>query len=417
VIDQLQSWLEQSWDPELPLGEWWRILAESGWAQPHWPSEWFGKGLSRSEANRAVRAIRDFGAVTAPVGFGTALAGPTLIVHGTEEQKARLLPGIVDGSDAYCQLFSEPNAGSDLAGLQCRAERDGDGWVVHGQKVWTSGGQIANKGFLLARTNVDVPKHAGLSYFAIDVCQTGIEIRPLRELTGRSYFNEVFLTGARVHGDDLIGGEGNGWAVANTTLGFERALSGEAEVGATADPGPIAGNLDRPAGSFARREPDTPEGTHSHWPELVELAAAMGRNRDPLIRDGLVRLYIVDHLNRETTRRARQLEVAGRELAGAGNMAKMAQNQAVRLEQHLIFAILGAGATVHSYEEDSRPLEEVSGLPGTDRLVEAGLFAAAPPIYGGSDQIQRNVLGERTLGLPREPSADRGVPFKDLLKN
>lgn len=411
MIDQLHSWLERSWDPDLSLGAWWRLLAESGWAQPHWPVEWYGKGLSRAEANEATRAIRDFGAVTAPVGFGTALAGPTLIVHGTDEQKKRLLRGMVDGSDSYCQLFSEPNAGSDLAGLQCRAERDGDGWVVHGQKVWTSGGQIANKGFLLARTNVEVAKHAGLSYFAIEMRQPGIDIRPLREMTGRSYFNEVFLTGARVHHGNLIGGEGNGWAVANTTLGFERSLSGEAEVGATADPGPIAGNLDRPAGTFARRQPDTPEGTHSHWPELVALAAATGRNRDSLIRDGLARLYILEQLNRETTRRARQLEGTERELAGAGNMAKMAQNRTVRLEQHLIFAILGASATLHDYEGRS------GGLTGAGQLVEAALFAAAPPIYGGSDQIQRNVLGERTLGLPREPSADRGIPFKDLLKN
>lgn len=410
MIDQLHSWLERSWDPDLPLRVWWRLLAESGWAQPHWPVEWFGKGLTRAEANQVTRAIRDFGAVTAPVGFGTALAGPTLIVHGTDEQKGRLLPGIVDGSDSYCQLFSEPNAGSDLAGLQCRAEPDGDGWVVHGQKVWTSGGQIANKGFLLARTNVEVPKHAGLSYFAFDMRQPGVDIRPLREMTGRSYFNEVFLTGARVQPGDLIGGEGNGWAVANTTLGFERNLSGEAEVGATADPGPIAGNLDRPAGCFAGREPDTPEGTHSHWSQLVAAADATGKNRDPLIRDGLVRLYILEQLNRETTRRARQLERAGGELAGAGNMAKMAQNRTVRLEQQLIFAILGTRATLHSYEGN---LHETTA----DQLVEAALFAAAPPIYGGSDQIQRNVLGERTLGLPREPSADKGVPFRDLLKN
>ena len=206
VLDQLHEWLKTAWDPNLTLREWWARLAESGWSQPHWPTEWFGQGRSPAEASVIVRAIREFGAVTAPVGFATGMAGPTLLIHGRDDQKSRLLPGMVTGTDAYCQLFSEPNAGSDLAGLQTRAERDGDHWVVNGQKVWTSGGQIANKAILLARTNVDVPKHAGISYFLIDVRQPGIEIRPLKEMTGRSFFNEVFMTDARVAADDLIGG-------------------------------------------------------------------------------------------------------------------------------------------------------------------------------------------------------------------
>jgi alkylation response protein AidB-like acyl-CoA dehydrogenase len=151
---------------------------------------------------------------------------------------------MVDGTDAVCQLFSEPNAGSDLAGLQCRAERDGDEWVVNGQKVWTSGGQIANKAMLVARTDIDVPKHAGISYFIIDMLQPGVEVRPLREMTGHAFFNEVFLTNARVPTVDLIGGEGNGWAVANTTLAFERAQAGGGERGASGNPGPIAESSD-----------------------------------------------------------------------------------------------------------------------------------------------------------------------------
>ncbi|MFI5053775.1 MAG: acyl-CoA dehydrogenase family protein, partial [Acidimicrobiia bacterium] len=233
LLEELDDWLQQQWDPELLLREWWACLAASGWGQPHWPVEWYGKGLSRPDSSAVTRAIRQFGAVTSPVGFATGMAGPTLIVHGTDEQKAQHLPGMVDGRDAFCQLFSEPNAGSDLAGLQCRAERDGNEWVINGQKVWTSGGQIANKAILLARTDVDVPKHAGISYFLMDMTQPGVEVRPLREMTGRTFFNEVFLADARVSAADLIGGEGNGWAVANTTLGFERALSEGGEVGAT----------------------------------------------------------------------------------------------------------------------------------------------------------------------------------------
>jgi alkylation response protein AidB-like acyl-CoA dehydrogenase len=405
VVDELQLWLEKSWDPDIPLRAWWKRLAESGWAQPHWPTEWYGRGLTRAEAQEATRMIRDFGAVNSPVGTGTSLAGPTLLVHGTAEQKARLLPGIADGTEAYCQLFSEPNAGSDLAGLQCRAERDGDGWVVNGQKVWTSGGQFATKGILLARTNPDVPKQAGISFFVIDLGQRGVEVRPLREMTGRAYFNEVFFTDAHVDGADLVGREGDGWAITRTTFEFERALSGGIPSGATADPGPVAGNLDLPAGRFSHREPDMPEGTRSHWAEILAAAEATGRHRHPVVRDALVRLFILNRLNERLAQRAGDLEQAGRELPGAANLAKLAQDQAVRLERDLIFAILQTAGTLHDYGRSA------------GALVEAALFAQAPPIYGGSEQIQRNILGERTLGLPREPSSDRGVAFKDLLKN
>jgi alkylation response protein AidB-like acyl-CoA dehydrogenase len=419
IIDQLQEWLKAAWDPDVTLREWWARLAESGWSQPHWPAEWFGKGLPPAEAAMVVRAIRAFGAVTAPVGFGTGMAGPTLLIHGTDEQKARLLPGMVTGTDAYCQLFSEPNAGSDLAGLQTRAQRDGDSWVVNGQKVWTSGGQIANKAILLARTNVDVPKHAGISYFLMDVRQPGIEIRPLREMTGRSYFNEVFLTDARVAVDDLIGGEGNGWAVANTTLAYERALSGGGEVGATADPGPIAGNLDRPAGEFARSGPsEHTGGARSQWAILVDLAGRLRRNREPLVRDGLVRLYTLERLNTLNTQRARALEQAGQTYSGQPQLAKMTQNHAFRLGRELTFTLLQSAGTLHSYDEGaSAALEAITGVEGLGALVDAALFSQGPPIYGGSDQIQRNIVGDRVLGLPREPNVEAGIPFRDLLKN
>jgi alkylation response protein AidB-like acyl-CoA dehydrogenase len=347
------------------------------------------------------------------------MAGPTLLVHGTDDQKARLLPGMVTGTDAYCQLFSEPNAGSDLAGLQTRAERDGDDWVVTGQKVWTSNGQIANKAMLLARTNVDVPKHAGISYFLIDFRQPGIEVRPLREMTGRSFFNEVFITEARVRGEDLIGGDGNGWAVANTTLAFERALSGGSEMGATAEPGPIAGNLDQRAGQFARPGPlQSPGLAPSSWGILVDLATRLQRNRDPLIRDGLMRLYALERLNTLNTQRARALEQAGHIYAGLPQLAKMAQSHAYRLGRDLTFTLLQAAGTLYAYEESgSSALQQATGIEDLGPLVEAALFAQGPPIYGGSDQIQRNIVGDRVLGLPREPSVESGIPFKDLLKN
>jgi alkylation response protein AidB-like acyl-CoA dehydrogenase len=418
-LAQLRAWLLDNWDPDLSLRGWWARLAASGWSQPHWPVEWYGKGMTRAEANEAVRVIRDFGAVTAPVGFGTGMAGPTLLAYGTAEQKARHLPKMVDGTDCYCQLLSEPNAGSDLAGLQTRAELDGDHWVVNGQKVWTSSGQIANKAILVARTNIEVPKHAGISFFFIDVRQAGVEIRPLREMTGRSYFNEVFFSDARIPAEDLIGGEGNGWAVANTTLAFERALSGGGEIGTAADPGEIAGNLDRRAGDFATGTPTShSESVRGQFARLCALAQRTGRDRDPLVRDNLARLYTMERLNTLNTLRARALELSGSELAGLPNLAKMSQSHQFRLGREITFSVLQAAGTLHAYDPESWPaLDLEMGIEGLGDLVHAALFAQAPPIYGGSDQIQRNIVGDRVLGLPREPAADRGVAFKDLLKN
>ncbi|MCU1354023.1 MAG: putative acyl-CoA dehydrogenase, partial [Acidimicrobiales bacterium] len=233
VRTEVKAFLADSWDPDLTVGEWWERLADSGWAVPMWPEEWHGRGLSRDEANGVTAEIREAGALGPPGGLGVLLAGPTIVAHGTDEQKRRYLRPIVTGQEAWCQLFSEPEAGSDLAGLRSAAVRDGDEWIVNGQKVWTSGAQYADLGMLMARTDPDVPKHSGISYFAIDMHQaTAIDVRPLREMTGRAMFNEVFLSDARVPHDALIGGLNNGWAVGNTTLMFERAGLGAGGGGA-----------------------------------------------------------------------------------------------------------------------------------------------------------------------------------------
>ncbi|MGH9290997.1 MAG: acyl-CoA dehydrogenase family protein [Acidimicrobiales bacterium] len=420
ALGELGDWLEANWDPELSLREWWQRLGESGWAQPHWPREWHGRGLSRADGLAVSVAIQRFGAVPGPVGFATGMAGPTLLVHGTDEQKRRHLPGMVTGRDGFCQLFSEPNAGSDLAGLQTTAVLGGDDWVVNGQKVWTSGGQVANKAMLVARTNVDVPKHAGISYFLIRMDQPGIEVRPLREMTGRTFFNEVFITDARVAVDDLIGGEGKGWTVANTTLAFERALSGGAGATTTARPGSIAGDLDLRAGDFVVAPGARPSvaARSGGWPRLADLAREVGRDGDPLVRQSLARLYTLERLLALTGRRARALQESGGELPGLPNLAKMAQNHAVRLGRDLTFDVLQALAMLHGYDrQDVAAAEAVAGIAELGDLMESALFAQGPPIYGGSDQIQRNIVAERVLGLPREPSSDRGVPFRDLPKN
>ena len=410
------GWLRANWDPSLSLRDWWARLAASGWAVPHFPTAWFGRGLPPGVAPAVSHAIAEVGAVPPPGGLGRYLAAPTVLEHGTDEQRARFLPGMLNGTDAYCQLFSEPNAGSDLAGLQCRAERDGDDFVVNGQKVWSSSAHIANMAMLLARTDVDVPKHAGLSYFIIDVRQPGVEIRPIREMTGRALFNEVFLTDARVPAADLIGGEGNGWAVANTTLRHERSTSNATSVVAAAlDPGPIAGNLDRPAGEGnVAREEDRSFPPPATAAALSELARALGRSSDPVVRQDLVRLYVEERLLQLTGLRVR----AGAQLPGLPQLAKMWTSNLVRLSRHVTFEVLGAAGMAFGYTpEDVAAAASMTAVPDLGLLVETALFASAPPIYGGSDQIQRNILGERVLGLAREPGDDRSVPFRELRKN
>ena len=223
VQAEVRAWLETNWDPELTLAEWWERLTDSGWSAPTWPKEWYGRGLT-SDLAKIVTAERErIGAPGGPGGLGVMLAGPTIITHGSDEQKRRYLRPMLTGQEAWCQLFSEPGAGSDLAALQCKAERDGDEWVVAGQKVWSSGAHFADLGMLLARTDPDVPKHAGITYFVISMDQPGIEIRPIKEMTGRALFNEVFLDGARVQPGSEIGGLNNGWGVALTTLANERS--------------------------------------------------------------------------------------------------------------------------------------------------------------------------------------------------
>ena len=243
---EVKKWLEENWDPELTVAEWWDILARSGYAAPHFPEDCWGKGWPRDLCMAVSETIAAQGAVGPPAGLGYLLAAPTIVAHGNERQHQEDLLRILNGQDAWCQLFSEPGAGSDLASLTTKAVKDGDEWHVTGQKVWTSTAQISNVGMLIARTDPDLPKHKGITYFRFDMTQPGVEIRPLREMTGRAMFNEVFLDNAIVHDDDMIGGLNNGWAATNTTLMSERAGLGTGGSGAAGNvfPGPMAGQLD-----------------------------------------------------------------------------------------------------------------------------------------------------------------------------
>ena len=225
-VDELRSFLHDNWDPSLTVGEWWDLLGMAGWSAPLLPGDAYGRGMNRADAMLAGRIIADFGALGAPMGMGIGLVAPTINTHGTREQIDRYLPDIVTGRKWWCQLFSEPGAGSDLAGLGTRAVRDGDVWVVNGQKVWTSGGHWADLGMLLARTDPSAPKHQGITWFALDMHQPGVEVRTLREMTGGSLFCEVFFTDAIVGDIERIGDVNSGWTVANTTLFHERSGMG-----------------------------------------------------------------------------------------------------------------------------------------------------------------------------------------------
>jgi len=409
VASEVRAWLEDNWDPELTLAEWWERLADSGWAVPTWPEEWFGRGLTGDLAAIVSRELREAGAVGPPAGLGLMLAGPTIVAHGSDEQKRRYLRPIVTGQEAWCQLFSEPGAGSDLASLQARAVKDGDEWVVNGQKVWTSGAQVADLGMLLARTDVDVPKHRGITYFAIEMDQPGVDVRPLREMTGRALFNEVFLDDARVHDDDRIGDLGQGWAVANTTLMNERAsLGGGGGSSATslALPGTVAGHLDKRAGDFvakAARGGGTASILAGRSAKMLQqLVKDLGKTDDPLIRQDLMRLYSMDQISAWGVQRAK----AGQASPALPNLAKLMMSQMTRLSRDLGLRIIGPSGTVMGPD-----------TVGGGVVQELALFSPAPSIYGGTDEVQRNIIGERVLGLPKEPGPDKTTPFSELRTN
>ena len=433
LVDELRAWLEQNWDPELTVGEWWERLGMAGWAAPMLPADCYGRGLSRGDAMIVSTTIARFGALGAPAGMAISLASPTITTHATREQIDRLIPPAVTGKLAYCQLFSEPGAGSDLAGLTTRALRDGDIWHVNGQKVWTSGGQFADMGMLLARTDPEAPKHQGITWFAIDMRQPGIEVRPLREMTGNAMFNEVFISDAEVHDENRIGDANNGWAVANTTLFHERSGmgtrgGGEAFGGRMARAGTKVGDLDKRAGEFVVRtrtvkaapakKAEKAETAQSPAQTYIDLARQFGRIDDPNIRQKLAQSHILATLSRLNTERHRAVRATGGDIPGLPNFGKLLTAHILRLNRDLGMEILGARGMLHSYDGEGRDqLADAPGGAAAMAITSSALGAQALPIFGGTDQIQRNILGERILGLPKEPGDLAQLPFNQLPKN
>jgi alkylation response protein AidB-like acyl-CoA dehydrogenase len=401
---QVREWLAAHWDPRLSVDDWWQIVGRAGWTAPHFTREHGGRGLHRTAGNIVRATFAEFGALRPPGGLGLLMAAPTIGTHGTPEQVTRLIPPVLEGRVNWCQFFSEPGAGSDLAGLTTRAERDGDRWIVNGQKVWSSMARDCDYGMLLARTDFSVPKHKGISWFAIRLDQPGVTVRPLREMTGEAVFNEVFFDDAECDADDLIGGEGNGWAVTQTTLFFERTGigAGGSHAGFPV-PGPKGGMLGRRAGDAAL-DPMPGGNLILQFADLVALARRRGRAADPLIRQKLARLYGYSKLGQWNAQRAKAEAKKGGGQAVA-NLGKIAQTRIVKSSAALGAEILGADATLAAPDGDEH-----------GRYTDALVFSPASSIYGGTDEIQRNIIAERTLGLPREELPGKGEPYGEVLR-
>jgi alkylation response protein AidB-like acyl-CoA dehydrogenase len=318
--------------------------------------------------------------------FGLAMAGPTIVTNGDEAIKQRLLRRAFTGEDAWCQLFSEPGAGSDLAGLATRAVRDGDEWIVSGQKVWNTLAHIADRGMLVSRTDPDAPKHKGLTYFALDMHAPGVEVRPLRQITGEAEFNEVYMTEVRVPDADRIGGVGDGWRVSMTTLMNERTSIGGGGVTPARGSGAIA------------------EAVRIWTDEVVD--------KHPAARDRLMQLWIEAEALRLTNIRAGENRKAGNP-GPEGSIAKLRFAEVNMAIYELCVDLLGADALV-DYDYEMRRAENLGliGPPGSGRKMF--LRSRANSIEGGTSEIQRNILGERVLGLPGEPRVDKDLPWSKV---
>lgn len=382
------------------LGEHWKgdrssaflgAVIDARWAAPSWPEAWYGMGVT-PEVSQVV--AEEFARVGAP-GAGqdvTNLWANTVLAFGSDELKSAHLRDLMLGETPMCLLYSEPGAGSDLAGIQTRAERDGDEWIINGQKVWTSSGRNAEFALLIARTNWDVPKHRGISFFFFPMRQSGVEVRALRQATGDSRFNEVFLTDARVSHANMLGDPGEGWMVLQTALAYERAVMGQSSRRRSSD--------NQTAVRSANDEASAPIPDLS----LIELATDTGRIADPVIREQLMKLRSLVQVNAWNSARAKAALEQGTSTPIV-SLGKLAMSRILHTAGSLQAEILGAEAMVAG--DDS---------PRAADATYAMLNAFFTSIGGGTDQIQRNIIGERVLGLPKEPEVDKGVAFKDVRK-
>jgi len=350
--------------------EWQQRRLSAGFGAITWPVEMGGAGLSKEhaqayreiEANFLTPQSHELLRVT------IGLIAPTVREFGTAEQRERFCDRFLSATELACQLFSETGAGSDLAGVATKAIRDGNEWVVNGAKVWTSGAQYAQWGELIARTDPDVPKHAGLSAFLVPLDAPGVVVRPIRQMSGGSSFCEVFFDDVRISDDLRLGPVGSGWKVALATLGFERGQSGSRQVGGS-------------------------------WEQLLALAKWTGKSQDPVIRQRLTEVYAHERLRQLTRLRADAARKAGLTVGPEGSLGKLLWSQGMTMIGELAAQMLGSRIAADTHEWGTYAWsKQLLGAPGFK-------------IAGGSDEIQRNIIGERCLGLPQEPRVDRDVPW------
>ena len=378
---EARAWLDEHWPAfcaEHPdtgrydgdrARAWQRRLAAGGWGAPSWPAEYGGRGFGPLESTVWGEEKARAGA-SIPfnvVGFG--MAGPTIISHGSPEQKARYLPPLLGGDEIWCQLFSEPGAGSDLASLTTRAVREGDEWIVTGQKVWSSSAHEADWGLLLARHDFDVPKHKGLVYLLADMRSPGIEVRPLKQMDGGAHFNEVFLSDVRVPHAMRLGEPGEGWRIAITTLMHERMSIGSAS-----------------------------GGYMFPFDRLTDIARRREGGVDPIAREELARVYT-------------QMRIL--EMLNARILAKIGAGKIPDAEGSIVKLVL-ANLVSEIAEVGMRLLGPDGTVMGEEGVQRAFLGSPAFHIGGGTDEIQKNLIGERVLGLPKDPSPDKDVPFATI---
>jgi alkylation response protein AidB-like acyl-CoA dehydrogenase len=402
----VRDWLTSNWNPNLDLVRWRELLADSGWGAPDWPRDYFGRDLDPQLSTVVEEELARIGAIGAAHSGVRMLAAVTLLAHGSHEQKQQYLRRILTGEDHWCQLFSEPGSGSDLAGATTRADLDGDEWIINGQKVWNTSAHHAHYGLLLARSDWDEPKHKGLSYFILDMHQPGVEVRQLKQMNGHASFNEVFFTDARIPRANIISAPGDGWQVAMTTLAYERRSFDR--------PRNPAGKAPSAAPIYQQyqQELEIANEPYKWYPQragrvdlVLQRAHDTGAIKDPVIRQDIARLHILAESTKWTAQRARAAQKAGKPQGPEGSLGKLAASNIGRL-----------AARVHTdiSANDALLTGPDSVMQGT--IAEILVSTPAGSIAGGTDEIQRNIIAERVLGLPKEPRFDTG-PFRDVPRN
>jgi alkylation response protein AidB-like acyl-CoA dehydrogenase len=391
VQAECAQWMTAHWNPELSLREWRELLVDSGWAVPHWPTQWMGKGLPAWSEKVVSNELHRIGAPGLPTGVGMSLAAPTILEHGSDDLKTRFLRSTLTGEFSWCQLFSEPGAGSDLAGLSAKAVRDGDEWIINGQKVWNTSAHHADYGILLARTDSSAAKHHGITYFVMPMKQDGVLVRPLKQMNYHSSFNEVFMTDARIPAANVVGDTNAGWTVALATLAHERRFGN-----IVSRPRIITGGR---AVQEALHEYTDYMETYKWYPQragrvdlLVPQLTEQELNHDPVHRQRVAQILAMQKVSGWTADRARTARELGHPPGAEGSVGKLAMSEIARLASMEHGRIAGANGMLNGPD-----------TPANGMVAEVLISVSGQSIAGGTDEIQHNILGERILGLPREP--------------